>query len=345
MRILFDITHPAHVHFFRNPINLLQDAGHEVSVTTRDKDCTLELLERFGIDYHCISKQNSGKAFGMARELLVRDFALWRMARRLQPDVLAAIGGIWAAHVGWLLRKPSVVFYDTETARLQNALTYPLATRIVVPRCYQGKLPEHKTVRYNGYHELSYLHPDYFTPNREIALANGLASHGDTFLIRLVSWKASHDIGLKGWSAELLDAVVQYLSERGHVIISAEGELPTHLEPLRYAGDPAQIHHLIAHCRACIGESATVASESVVLGVPAIYAATESRGYIEEQAERYGMAILTSNANAVAVLPALDKLLAVSQSEIARRHRQLMDDIVDVTQMVVDRIRDIRMPA
>ena len=199
------------MHFFRNPINRLQESGHEISVTTRDKDCTLELLERFGINYQCVSSQNSGKVFGMARELLVRDFKLWRLARRLQPDVLAAIGGIWAAHVGWLLRKPSVVFYDTETARLQNALTYPLATRIVVPRCYQGKLPEHKTVRYNGYHELSYLHPDYFTPNREIALANGLASTGDTFLIRLVSWKASHDVGLKGWSPELLDAVVQNL--------------------------------------------------------------------------------------------------------------------------------------
>ena len=341
MNILFDITHPAHVHFFRIPIALLQDAGHEVSVTTRDKDCTLELLERFGINYQCVSSQNSGKVFGMARELLVRDFKLWRLARRLQPDVLAAIGGIWAAHVGWLLRKPSVVFYDTETARLQNALTYPLATRIVVPRCYQGKLPEHKTVRYNGYHELSYLHPDYFTPNREIALANGLASHGDTFLIRLVSWKASHDVGLQGWSADLLNAVVQYLSERGHVIISAEGELPTHLEPLRYAGDPARIHHLIAHCRTCIGESATMASESVVLGVPAIYAATESRGYVDEQAARYELASIVQNLDPASVINSIEKTLANDSQPIKARHARMLAETVDVAKLVTAQLSDL----
>jgi len=278
MRVLFDITHPAHVHFFRNPIRMLKEAGHAVAVTSRKKDCTLELLDRFGIEHQCISKQNSGGFSGMIGELIIRDYRLFRFARRFQPDVLAAIGGTWAAQVGWLLRKPSVVFYDTETARLQNAITYPFATRIVVPRCYHGKLPEKKVKRYAGYHELSYLHPDYFTPSRDIALENGLAPDGDTFLIRLVSWKASHDIGLKGWSTELLDAVVSHLSERGRVVISAEGELPAHHEPLRYSGDPNQIHHLIAFCRAYIGESATMASEAVVLGVPAVYVATESRG-------------------------------------------------------------------
>lgn len=341
MRILFDITHPAHVHFFRNPINLLQGEGHEVCVTTRDKDCTLELLKRFGIDYHCISKQNSGKAFGMARELVLRDFALWRVARRLQPDVLAAIGGIWAAHVGWLLRKPSVVFYDTETARLQNALTYPLATRIVVPRCYQGKLPEQKTVRYNGYHELSYLHPDYFTPNREIALANGLASTGDTFLIRLVSWKASHDVGLKGWSAELLDAVVQYLSERGHVIISAEGELPGHFEPLRYNGDAAQIHHLIAHCRACLGESATMASEAVALGVPGIYAAPSFRGYMTEQQDRYGMAAFVPQPSTEAIAEKVDYFLGLTKTELGARHQKLLHECLDVPEFIANTLENI----
>jgi len=341
MNVLFDITHPAHVHFFRNPIKLLQEAGHQVSVTTRDKDCTLELLDRFGIDYQCISKQNSGKVFGMARELIARDYALLKAARTLKPDVLAAVGGIWAAHVGWLMRRPSVIFYDTETARVQNALTYPFATRIVVPRCYKGKLPEKKTVRYNGYHELSYLHPDYFTPSREIALANGLAPSGDTFLIRLVSWKASHDIGLKGWSRELLDAVVQHLAERGHVVISAEGELPSHLEALRYAGDPVQLHHLLGHCRACIGESATMTSEAAVLGVPAIYVATESRGYVDEQCAKYKMVTIVPPEPSGAVALAIQTFLATPKSEIESLHSQLIGDTADVNTMIVKQLFEL----
>ena len=342
MRVLIDILHPAHVHFFRNPIRLLTDAGHQVRVTSRDKDCTLELLDRYEIEHQCISEQSSGGPVAMATELITRDWALLRLARKFKPDVLTGIGGVCAAQVGRLLRKPSVVFYDTETARLQNALTYSFATRIVVPKCYTGKVPERKTVRYSGYHELSYLHPDYFTPNREIAFANGLASTGDTFLIRLVSWKASHDVGLKGWSAELLDAVVQHLTARGHVIISAEGGLPSHLEPLRYAGDPSEIHHLIAHCRACIGESATIASEAVVLGVPAIYAATESRGYVDEQAERYEMAEMTGIDDADAVIASLDRILAIPGDEIERRHRRLLDETVDVVRMTIEQLNRFR---
>jgi len=338
MKVLFDITHPAHVHFFRNPIRMLEQAGHVVKVTSRNKDCTIELLDRFGIEHECLSEQNAGGLTGMIGELISRDFRLFRAARKFGPDVLAAIGGIWAAHAGWLLRKPSVIFYDTETARLQNALTYPFATRIVVPVCYHGKVPERKTVRYPGYHELSYLHPNHFAPSRAIALENGLAAKGDTFLIRLVSWKASHDIGLKGWSIELLDAVVKHLAERGRVVISAEGELPPHLERLRYAGDPHQLHHLIAFCRACIGESATMASEAVVLGVPAIYAATESRGYVDEQAERYHMAKIVPVDRTGEVLAAIDKMLTVPGEEIARRHRKLLEETVDVAGMIIDQI-------
>jgi len=322
---------------------MLSDAGHEVLVTSRDKDCTLELLERYGIEHQCISKQNSGGFSGMASELAGRNFALWRVVRQFKPDVLAAIGGIWAAQVGWLMRKPSVIFYDTESARVQNALTYPFATRIVVPYCYQGKLPEHKAVRYSGYHELSYLHPDYFTPSREIAVANGLATNGDTFLIRLVSWKASHDVGLIGWSEELLDAVVAHLSARGKVIISSEGKLPTHLEPLSYTGDLDEIHHVIGNCRAYVGESATMASEAVVMGVPAIYAATESRGYVDEQADRYQMANIVKIHPASAVLAAVDEMLIVAQEEIDRRHHRLLKETIDVAKFAVSRLANMQV--
>ena len=338
MRILFDITHPAHVHFFRNPIRILVDSGHTVKVTSRDKDCTLQLLDRFDISHECLSEQNSGGILGMANELISRDTKLFGAAREFRPDVLAAIGGIWAAQVGWLLRKPSVVFYDTETARLQNALTYPFATRIVVPQCYRGKLPERKAIRYRGYHELSYLHPEYFTPSRKIALENGMDPDADTFLIRLVSWKASHDVGLKGWSHEVLNAVVENLISRGQVIISAEGGLPDHLKSLRYTGDPAQIHHLMAYCRASVGESATMASESVVLGVPAIYAAAESRGYVNEQSERFQMVKITSMSNPIKVVAAINEMLSVSGAVVANRHRKLLGDTIDVARMVVSRL-------
>ncbi len=63
--------------------------------------------------------------------------------------------------------------------------------------------------------------------------------------------------------------------------VSAEGPLPSALEPYRFAGSPAEIHHLLAFSDALVGESATMASEAIALGVPALYAGQDFPGYTE----------------------------------------------------------------
>ena len=37
MKLLVDMGHPAHVHFFRHAIRELESRGHEVRITARDK--------------------------------------------------------------------------------------------------------------------------------------------------------------------------------------------------------------------------------------------------------------------------------------------------------------------
>ena len=340
MRVLIDVSHPAHVHFFRHAIRLLRDRGDTVVVASRDKDCTLGLLDRSGLGHNCLSKQNNGNLLGMLRELVVRDRALARLARSFRPDVITGLGGICAAHVGRWLSIPSVVFYDSENARLQNALTYPIATKVVVPNCYGGWTPRHKTVRYCGYHELAYLHPSYFSPSKQVALANGLAPSGDTFLVRIVSWKANHDIGESGWSAALITAVVKRLAQQGKVVISAEGPLPSEVEAFRFNGRLEEMHHLLAFCRAYVGESATMASEAAVLGVPAVYAATKSRGYVDEQDKRYGLVKVTGIKSSVVVLNALEHLLGLTSDEVIRRHQRLLADSIDVPTLVVNMLAE-----
>lgn len=340
MRVLIDINHPAHVHFFRNPIRMLEERGHSVLVSSRDKDCALALLDGLGIEHKCLSKQNRGGVWGMVGELAARDKALSSLARGFRPDVITGLGGIFAAHVGWWLNIPSVVFYDTENALLQNSLTYPLATRVVVPRCYRGWTPKRKTMRYPGYHELAYLHPKYFSPSREVALERGLSSEGDTFLIRLVSWKASHDLGKRGWSRALLESIVQRLQTQGKVIISSEGELPSALEHLRFDGPAQDIHHLLAYCRAYVGESPTMASEAAILGVPAVYVASASLGYVEDQEQRYGLVRFVKPDSINDTLDALDDVTSTPAHEFERRRRSMLDESIDVPPFVTDILLD-----
>jgi len=336
MKILFDIGHPAHVHFFRYPARLLAQRGHEILITSRHKEMTLELLDQLGLPHVCLSRLGGGGLFSLGTELVRRNMALFRTVRRFRPDVMAAIGGVSIAQVGKITGIPSLVFYDTENARLQNAITYPFASCVIVPRCYETWVPKRRHIRYNGYHELSYLHPARFKPDRTIALANGVSAEGATFFIRIVSWQASHDIGENGWNAELLRQVIHKLTSCGKVLVSSEAPLPADLEKYRYRGKVSEVHHVLAFCRACVGESATMASECAVLGVPAIYAAQTGRGYTNEQEVRYHLVKNIRGLSWLSLERALDEMLAVSQDTWRSARDKLLADTIDVAAFVAD---------
>jgi predicted glycosyltransferase len=316
---------------------MLEQHGHEVLITSRDKEVTLNLLDSYGFPHTVLSSASQTGKLGLLGELFARNWALYKVVKRFKPDVMAAIGGIFVAQVGVAASIPSVVFYDTENAKLQNLLTYPFASLVSVPECYESWVP--KCVdKYRGYHELSYLAPDYFEPDRDLAIASGLAPSGETFLVRVVSWNANHDIGEKGWTEEVLKDVVQHLERRGKVILSAESALPSDLVEYRYAGRPEDLHHLMAFCRLYVGESATMASESVVLGVPSIYAAETGRGYCNEQEARYKFLTNVTNIRSDSIIRAIDNMLSVPEDIIEKRRSVLLEESIDVPSHVFDLI-------
>jgi len=57
------------------------------------------------------------------------------------------------------------------------------------------RIIDSKQVRYNGYHEFTYLHPNRFAPDPTVLTELDLAG-GDPFIfVRFVSWQLSHDVG------------------------------------------------------------------------------------------------------------------------------------------------------
>jgi len=337
VRILLDITHPAHVHFFRNAIDVWKEQGHDVVIAARDKDIVTDLLERTGLDYQNLGSAREGLA-GLGMELFVRDFRLLRCARKHQPDVLAGIGGIFIAHVGFLLGIPSVVFTDTENATISNRLTFPLATSVVTPRCYEGSVPRKKHISYPGYHELAYTHPNRFHASPAALEAFDL-KQGDPFIVmRLVSWRAAHDVRDYGFGD--LSAAVRQLQRHGRVLISSERPLPADLEPLRIVAHPELVHHLLYYARLFIGESATMASESATLGTPAILVSTSRRGYTNELENRYGLAFTFSDregAQEQALNKASEILGSPDPDQTWEDNRnKMLDEMIDVTQFVVE---------
>jgi predicted glycosyltransferase len=79
------------------------------------------------------------------------------------------------------------------------------------------------------------------------------------------------------------------LRRLGRVVVSVEGGGPLDFDALRFNGPLHQVHHLLAFARLFIGESATMASESAMLGTPALLVSTSRRGFTDELERRYGM--------------------------------------------------------
>lgn len=335
MRILVDLTHPAHVHFFRHPIALWRERGHDVVVTSRRKDITAELLACFDLEHDDLGPARKGLA-GLAIELPVRTAGLCRRIRRLKPDVLTAIGGVWIAQAGLYCRVPSVVFYDTENAWLSNLLTYPFCTAVVTPRCYEGKVPLGKHRTYAGYHELCYTHPKRFQPDESVLARYGLAPGEPFVVLRQVAWGAAHDVSDHGFTS--LVAVVRELEEFGRVLISSEGDLPDELAAHRLSGSPELVHHLLAYARLYIGESATMASESATLGTPAIFVSTSVRGYTNEQEHRYGLTYTFSDPHTAQrdALAKAKEILAdpTSKTQWQEKRRRMLAETIDVAEHV-----------
>lgn len=333
MRILIDILHPAHVHFFRNFRAEMTNRGHQVCITARDKDRSVELLQAFGLPYQQISRQKRGA--GLAVEMGQRTARLMSVMRRFRPDVMTGIMGPSIALAGAVRRVPAVVFYDTEFAVQTNRIVYPLAHSVCTPDSYQGKVPG-RHLQYAGYHELAYLHPNRFQPDPAVLGDFGIGPDEPYSIVRFVSWQAVHDRKERGLTAKQKLHLVEVLQRRGRVLISSESPLEGHLADLAVPGRVEQIHHLIAHARLVVGESATMSSEAAVLGVPAVYIATTGRGYTDDEERRYGLVRHFTEDKYDLALSAVEEISAEPAETWRTARQRLLDEKIDVTAWMID---------
>jgi predicted glycosyltransferase len=333
MNTIVDISHPAHLHFFKYAIDLWKQHGHRVQIVARDKDIVLPLLDEYGYTYVCLSRARRG-AIGLALELVEHESRLFGIARRLRPDIILNVGGTFITHIGKLLGTRTIVFTDTEHARLSNAIAFPFATWICTPACYKMDLGN-KHVRYDGYHELAYLHPDYFAPDPAVLEEAGIKPNQRFFLTRFVSWGAAHDVGYAGFSLEGKRELVRRLSGIGQVIVTAESPLPADLEPYRMAISPTKIHDLLYYSSLYIGEGATMASEAAILGTPSIYVNPLTAGTLEEIAGYGLMHRITDERQGIELALTLASDVTTQEVYQAKR-RSLLENKIDVTAWVVD---------
>jgi predicted glycosyltransferase len=334
MRVFVTVQHPAHVHFFRNAVTELRDGGHDVRVYAREKEMTTRLLDQYGIDYHVLAGAADSLA-SLAKVQATYELQLWREALRHDPDVLTAISGLAASHVATVIGATSVIFTDNMTPT--NKLFAPFANVVCTPRNHYGDFGI-KHVRYDGYHELAYLHPNRFQPDPDVLRAHGVDPEERFFVLRFSDMGAHHDVGQEGLSPSAKREVVDYLSNHGTVYASIEGE--DELSAREIPVPPHRIHHLLAMADIFVTDSSTMPTEAGLLGTPTV----RSNSFAGEddvmcnfvELQEYGLVYSTPDES-----DALETVRDLTTDPTARdrwadRRDRVLAEKIDVTSFITD---------
>ena len=340
MRIMIGIEHPKQVHFWKNIIGNLMKDGHEIKILTIDKDTTLRLLDAYGFDYDVYGRHQKSMVM-KACDIMVRTFKALAIAKRFKTDIFIE-GTPSLAYVSKIFGKPHIMLTDTEHATLAYWLTYPFTDVVITPSCFKAKINPKKHIMYDGYEELAYLHPNYFTPDSSVLDDLGLNEEDGFIIIRFVAWAARHDIGDYGFTDK--KKVVKVLEKYNRIFITSETKLPREFEKYRLTISPDKIHNLLYYADMFIGESAPMSAESAILGTPAIFVSTSRRGYTDEIESKYGLLYTFSDPHD-AQKKALEKAIELLEDGSTKKKwkeniERLLSEKIDVTKFMTEFIEN-----
>lgn len=339
-KYLFFLGHPAHFHLFKNIIKHLELKGHKAVIAIKTKDVLEKLLQDANVPYHNLLKKRRGNGFlQVSISELKKQTALYAICRKEKPDILIGTSHSIAI-VGKLIGVPSFNVNEDDAHVIPQfaRISYPLSTEIITPTvCNNGRW-ENKSIKYDGYHELAYLHPNYFKPNKE-AVKNYFSPDLPYFLLRFSALDAHHDKGIRGLNFNLTKRIIGRIKKHGNVYITSERQLEPELEKYRIQIDPIDMHHIIAFAQLFVGDSQTMAAEAGVLGTPFIrYNDFVGRiGYLNDMENKYGLGYGVRTENPEQLFNILNDLLIMPDFKdgFIEKKNKMLKNKIDVSAFFV----------
>lgn len=333
MKVVVDINHPAHVHYFKHFIWEMKRRGHDILITASEKEMAYQLLDLYGLPYVKIGTYGRSILQKLVN-VPILDVKMYLAVKKFQPDIFLGFGSIRAAHVAALLRKPYIALDDTEQAHFGQFLYVPFADAILTPTCFKKDFGK-KHKKYEGYIELAYLHPRYFSPDLTVLKEIGEQENSPFVLLRFVAWEAVHDVTTSGFSLNEKMRLVRELEKYAHVYISSESPLPHELESYRLTVSPEKIHHILYYASLFVGDSGTMSTEAALLGTPAIrfssFVGQNDLGNFLELEENYGL-LKNFTSGDIALRTALELLENPSSRAAWQINRErILNEKIDVT--------------
>ena len=335
MNVLIELGHPAHFHLYKNIIKNLNNDGHKTYVLIKTKDILQELLDISNIHYFNILPKvdNKKTKLSLTKGIITRDWKIFWFTLKYKINLLTG-SSPHVAHIGWILNRYSINTGEDDASVVPDffKITLPFLKELLTPIvCNNGKF-DSRSVKYESYHELAYLHPNHFTPDKKV-VEKYFSPDSLYFILRFAKLNAYHDNRISGISTEIAQNLINILKPHGRIYITAERELEPQFEQYRININPLDIHHVMAFAQIYIGDSQTMAAEAGVLGVPFIrFNDFVGRiGYLNELENDYklGFGVKTNEIDKLYLT--LKELLEMkNRSEVfAKRRKKMLSEKID----------------
>jgi predicted glycosyltransferase len=339
MKILIDIGHPAHIHLLKNLYFKLKEDGHTIFITVKNIKVQKDLLEKYNMKYINIGDKKDS-LMGKALSQIIYNLKILKLV--LLNRIELGIGNsMTIPHISRVSKMKSILIDDDDdnVQELFVKYAHPFADCIISPTAVIENRANKSTIFHNSYHELAYLHPNNFTPDKSVLSELGLSKGEKFFIMRFNVFKAFHDVGMSGLNLKQKLKLVELLKEHGKIFITTEREIEPELKEYQLTISPDKIHSLMYYSSMFIGDSQTMASEASILGVPSIrcndFAGKIS--YLNEQESKYGLTYAFKPDNFNNMLLKIQELLDMKnlKGEWEKRHKKMINDKIDLTLFLI----------
>jgi len=326
MKILIDIAHPAHVHYFKNFIKIMERKGHSFTIINRNSQIINQLLDFYKIEHIIRNKRSLKNSFLKSLFYLFRFITIiFKVSMKVKPDLFMGFASFPVTFISFLHRKSVILLDDTEHNKINHLLLKPFSPIILTPFYFQNKKVKNQYY-FNAFVEQLYLHSKYFKP-LFISRIDKEYNNGEYALIRYISYDARHDNNINPIPEKIKRKIIIELSKIMRVFVSLESETfdsfyDTYLLNIR----PNDMHNVIANASLFITEGATMASEAGVLGTPYVYInPLQELGYINEQIKSYPLIASKCVNNSEIIEFILKKAEYIPTSEDKKAHMHIME--------------------
>jgi uncharacterized protein len=274
MNIVFDLSHPAHINFFKNAIYFLHAEGHYVMIfgLRRGKVPDIIYKEFPGYNIKLVGRHRNNIWSIIFEANIQKTITLFSNLLFKKVDIGVSVGSFTLGACLKLLNKKNLQFDDDPESSQNLFFERITADEIHIPPIYKGG---NKFVIFNALKEWAYLSPKYFIPNPGILNYHNLRKYEYYFFREVSAGSLNYmDQGLNTVASFLED-----LDKRIQVVFSLEDKSKRHLYPQNWIilEEPvSDIHSIIYFSKAVVSSGDSMAREGAMLGRPSIYCGKRS---------------------------------------------------------------------